>query len=174
MTFRTAAAAEAISRARQLDGLVVGAGTILSVHQVRDAINAGAHSGVAPGTNPDVVAAAQAAGWPFFPGVATPSEIDRARSSGDHVAEGLLRGSVGGARFLKAVAAVYPRRKFVPTGGIDTRITSAKYIVLANVWPCGGSWLVTDSLLRGPTGKSDEIERLAREAWRGVHGICSS
>ena len=82
ITFRTDAAAEALRRAAAIDGLLVGAGSILSVEQLDVAVEAGARFGVAPGTSPEVVEAAGRADFPFVPGVATPSEIDRARSLG--------------------------------------------------------------------------------------------
>ena len=85
ITFRTDAAAEAIRRAAAIDGLLVGAGSILSPEQLGVALEAGAQFAVAPGTSAEVVEAARSAGVPFVPGVATPSEIERGRALGCRV-----------------------------------------------------------------------------------------
>jgi 2-dehydro-3-deoxyphosphogluconate aldolase/(4S)-4-hydroxy-2-oxoglutarate aldolase len=164
ITFRTSAAAEAIGRARAVDGMIVGAGTVLSPEQARQAAEAGAQFAVAPGTNDDVVAACRELGLPFFPGVATPSEIEHARALGLRVVKVFPAATVGGVDFLKAVSATYPEMRYVPTGGV-TSASLADYLAVPSVLAVGGSWLARPELLRA--GRYDEIERLAREA-RGV------
>ena len=161
ITFRTDAAAEAIRRAAAIDGLLVGAGSILSPEQLGVALEAGAQFAVAPGTSAEVVEAARSAGVPFVPGVATPSEIERGRALGCRVLKVFPASVVGGPSFLKAVAAVYRDVRFVPTGGIhDENLTS--YLALPSVLACGGSWMCEPALLR--EGRFDEVERRAREA----------
>jgi 2-dehydro-3-deoxyphosphogluconate aldolase/(4S)-4-hydroxy-2-oxoglutarate aldolase len=161
ITFRTEAAAEAISRAASIEGFVVGAGTVLSAQQARLAREAGAAFAVAPGTNDDVVHACADLDLPFVPGAATASEIDHARTLGCSVIKLFPAGSLGGPGFVKAMSAVYPDVRFVPTGGIDSTSLSA-YLALPSVLACGGSWLVEDRLLA--ERNFDEVERLAREA----------
>src|ERR1039457_4170251 len=79
ITFRTAAAAESIQRIRQkVPEMAIGAGTLLSPEQVQRAIDVGAQFGVSPGLNETVLAAASKHQMPFFPGVMTPTEVDRA------------------------------------------------------------------------------------------------
>jgi 2-dehydro-3-deoxyphosphogluconate aldolase/(4S)-4-hydroxy-2-oxoglutarate aldolase len=161
ITFRTAAAAEAIRRARRVEGMLVGAGTVLSAEQAEDAAEAGAQFAVAPGTNDDVVTAAHAVGLPFLPGVATATEIDHARALGLTAVKVFPAAAVGGVDFLKAVSAVYPDTRFMPTGGV-TRATLGDYLAVPSVLAVGGSWLAPRDALRA--GRYDEIERLAREA----------
>lgn len=161
VTFRTAAAAESIARTAQVDGLLVGAGTILSVEQLHSAVRAGACFGVAPCLNPDVVEAAQELGLPFFPGVATPTEIDRARALGVDTVKIFPAASLGGPAFVKAVAAVYPDLRFIPTGGIDAA-SAPQYLALPSVVAVGGSWMAPSDAVRA--GRYDEIEQAARRA----------
>ena len=82
--FRTAAAAESIRRIRQeLPEMAIGAGTLLTVEQVQQAMDAGAQFGVAPGLNEAVLQAAEERHLPFFPGVMTPRKwIVRCISAG--------------------------------------------------------------------------------------------
>ena len=154
ITFRTGAAVEAIRRASRLDGLVVGAGTVLTESQLRAALDAGAQFAVAPSTNPEVVRAAQEAGVEFVPGAATPTEIDVARSLGCDVIKIFPAAVVGGPAFIKAVSPIFPEVKFIPTGGI-TQENAADYLALPSVLACGGTWI---------TAKADGIEERARAA----------
>ncbi len=164
ITFRHPAAAEAIRTAREVEGLLVGAGTVLSADQARAAADAGALFAVAPGTSEEVVKVCDEIGLPFFPGVATASEIERARRLGRHVVKVFPAAQVGGPAFLRAVAATYPDVGFIPTGGVDAA-NLADYLAVPAVIACGGSWLVRQDLVRD--GRFDEIERLAREALAG-------
>ena len=161
ITFRTEAAAEAIRRVSEIDGLLVGAGTVLSPEQAEAAAAAGARFAVAPGTSETVVEACRELELPFFPGVATPSEIERARSLGCRTLKVFPAATVGGVAFLRAVSAPYPDVRFIPTGGIDASNLAA-HLAVPSVLACGGSWLCDQGLIRD--GRFDEIERLAREA----------
>lgn len=160
ITFRTPAAVEAICCARAVDGMIVGAGTVLSCDQAWAAAGAGAAFAVAPGTNEEVVRECESLGLPFFPGVATPSEIERARVLGLRVVKVFPAATVGGVDFLKAVSATYPDMRFMPTGGVNGA-TLGDYLALPSVLAVGGSWVAPPELLRA--GRYDEIERRARE-----------
>jgi 2-dehydro-3-deoxyphosphogluconate aldolase/(4S)-4-hydroxy-2-oxoglutarate aldolase len=159
ITFRHAGAPEAIRAARSAEGFLVGAGTILSVEQADAAAEAGADFAVAPGTNDDVIEACGRRNLPFFPGVATPSEIDRMRARGITTLKVFPAAQLGGPGFLRAVSATYPDVGFMPTGGI-TAENVGEYLRVPSVVACGGSWLVRPELIR--EGRFDEIERLAR------------
>lgn len=159
IAFRHPAAAEALRAARGVEGLLVGAGTVLAVEQAEAAAEAGADFAVAPGTNERVVARCRELGLPFFPGVATPTEIERARELGVGTVKVFPVAQLGGPAFLRAVSATYPDVAFLPTGGV-TAENLADYLAVPSVVACGGSWLVRPGL------SLDEIGRLAREAVR--------
>ncbi len=161
VAFRSPAAAEALRRVREVEGLLVGAGTVLSAEQAEAASEAGAQFAVAPGTSEEVIERCRALGLPFFPGVATPTEIERARALGVRTLKVFPAATVGGVAFLKAVSATYPDVRFVPTGGVGPA-NAAEYLAVPSVLAVGGSWLVSAELLHA--GRFDEVERLAREA----------
>ena len=99
ITFRTAAAEEIIRQAsNKYSDLVIGAGTILTVEDLHRAFNAGAQFAVAPGFNPVVVQEAVANGYAFFPGVATPSEVEQAVCSAGDAADSEVVEVVGRVR----------------------------------------------------------------------------
>ena len=163
ITYRTTCAEEAIARASRIPGLIVGAGTVLDAGQARAAAQAGARFAVAPGLSEPVVAAAHEIGLPFFPGVATPSELDRARGLGCRVVKVFPVSSLGGPAFLRSVAAPYPGMRFIPTGGINDR-TIGQYLEIPSVLACGASWLCAHNLVAA--GRFDEIRHRA-EATQG-------
>ena len=134
---------------------------MLTVEQAWAAAEAGADFAVAPGLNEEVVVACADAGLPLFPGVATPSEIDRARRLGLTTLKVFPAGLLGGPEFLRAMSAPFRDVGFLPTGGVE-EATLASYLAVPSVVACGGSWLVKRDLLK--QGRFDEIERLAREA----------
>ena len=143
ITFRTAAAADSIQRIRQrLPEMSIGAGTLLSPEQVQRAIDVGAQFGVSPGLNETVLKAAQDRNLPFFPGVMTPTEADRALHLGWKHLKFFPAEPAGGAAMLKALAGPFAHTgvKFIPTGGINaTKLPD--YLALPQVAAVGGSWM---------------------------------
>jgi 2-dehydro-3-deoxyphosphogluconate aldolase/(4S)-4-hydroxy-2-oxoglutarate aldolase len=169
ITFRTAVAADAIRALRDAcPDLLVGAGTILTVDQADAAVAAGASFLVAPGFNPRVVDHARGRDVPMVPGVCTPSEIEGALASHVEFMKFFPAEVAGGVAFLKAIAAVYPTVRFVPTGGIGPS-NLADYLALPNVLACGGSWMVKKDLIA--SGDFAAIERLATEAVRLARSV---
>jgi 2-dehydro-3-deoxyphosphogluconate aldolase/(4S)-4-hydroxy-2-oxoglutarate aldolase len=162
ITFRTAAAEEAIRTLdRELPGLLVGAGTVLTVEQVKRAVSAGAKFIVSPGFNPKVVDYCVESGIPVTPGLNTPTEIEMALERGLEVVKFFPAEPSGGVEFLKAMAAPYRGIQFIPTGGI-TRDNLSSYLSYNRVHACGGSWMVKADLIS--SGQFAEITRLTREA----------
>src|SRR6185295_3698694 len=83
ITFRTAAAPEAIARIRsRFPEIFLGAGTVLTIEQAETAIGAGVEFIVSPGANPTVVDHCLSKGVTIFPGVCTPTEIEMVLSKG--------------------------------------------------------------------------------------------
>jgi 2-dehydro-3-deoxyphosphogluconate aldolase/(4S)-4-hydroxy-2-oxoglutarate aldolase len=169
ITFRTAAAEEAIQRiTSSLPDIIVGAGTVLTVDQASKAVSAGARFIVSPGFNQKVVDWCLQNEIPVTPGVMTPTEIDMALDRELNILKFFPAEAIGGIAVLKAISAPYGGVKFIPTGGINQN-NLADYLALPSVNCCGGSWLVKASLISA--GKFDEITHLAREAMSVVHQV---
>ncbi|HEU0203150.1 MAG TPA: bifunctional 4-hydroxy-2-oxoglutarate aldolase/2-dehydro-3-deoxy-phosphogluconate aldolase [Burkholderiaceae bacterium] len=161
VTLRTNAALESISRMREVDGVIVGAGTVLDAEQLRAAIDAGAQFAVSPGLTPPLARAAQAASIELLPGVVTASEVMVARESGFRQLKFFPAESSGGVAQLKSFASVFRDVVFCPTGGI-TPLNAKNYLALPNVACVGGSWLTPPELLRA--GNRPAMTELARAA----------
>jgi 2-dehydro-3-deoxyphosphogluconate aldolase/(4S)-4-hydroxy-2-oxoglutarate aldolase len=143
ITFRTEAAAGVIRTLKdKRPELTLGAGTVLTPDQVRRARDCGAAFAVAPGLNPKVVAAAQAVGLPFAPGIMTPSDIEAALEMGLTVLKVFPAEMIGGVKMLQALSAPYRHTgvRFIPTGGIHTG-NFLEYLALDVVLAVGGTWV---------------------------------
>lgn len=167
ITFRTAAAEAAIRAMADRGDVLVGAGTVLSTELADRAIDAGAKFIVAPGTNPKVVEHVLKRGVPMVPGIATPSEIERATSLGATTLKFFPAEQLGGVDTLKALAGPYPDVRFMPTGGITPELLP-RYLKLPSVVACGGSWLAPRDLLAA--GKFDAIRALVEQAAKLLAG----
>jgi len=149
VTFRTAGASAAISRIRQaLPTMQVGAGTLLSADQVKQAVDAGAQFGVSPGLSEAVLNAARSANLPLFPGVLTPTEVARALELGCKHLKFFPAEAAGGVNLLQTLAGPFGHTgvKFVPSGGI-TAANLPHYLALPQVAAVGGSWMAERKLV---------------------------
>jgi len=142
VTFRTAAAEASIRRiARRFPEVLLGAGTVLGADQLKRAADAGATYALAPGLNETVVKAAEEAGIVMFPGVMTPSEVEKALSlEGPYAHTGV---------------------KFLPTGGIGLN-NMRIYLERPSVAAIGGSWIVEKKMIAAKDWGT--IEQLTRDA----------
>ncbi len=164
ITFRTSAAEASIAAAVQrFPEMLVGAGTLLDVTNVQRAAGAGARFAVAPGCSPAVVQAARERGLAFFPGIATPTEVEQALGLGAKILKFFPAEAIGGVKLLKALEAPYAHLgvQFIPTGGISATNMKA-YFELKSVAAVGGSWMVEKKLVADKDWAG--ITRLAREA----------
>lgn len=145
ITFRTAAAAEAISRiSKAFPDMLIGAGTVVTEEQARRALDAGVGFALAPGLNPDIVEFHKKNDTLFIPGVMTPSEIEKGLALGCKLLKFFPAGPAGGIGMLKAFSAPYASQgvKFCPTGGVNLANMN-EYLSLPTVSNIGGSWLAT-------------------------------
>ena len=164
VTFRTEAAADAIAAiCAEVPGAIVGAGTILTVEQLRAAKKAGAAFCVAPGFDPAIVEEAKNMLMPFCPGVATASELSQALTAGCPMVKFFPAEAGGGVKMISNLLGAFRFTgvKFMPTGGVNPA-NLADYLAVPEVLCCGGTWIVPKDALAA--GDWDRIERLAAEA----------
>jgi 2-dehydro-3-deoxyphosphogluconate aldolase/(4S)-4-hydroxy-2-oxoglutarate aldolase len=161
VTLRTPAALQAMRAiVDEVDGAIVGAGTITRPADFEACRKAGAVFGVSPGLTAELVAGANASGLPLLPGVMTPSEVVAARGAGFRQLKLFPAQQAGGTGMLRALAGPFPDTTFCPTGGINAA-NAGEYLALPNVACVGGSWLApADALSAGDWAR---ITTLARE-----------
>ena len=161
ITLRTAAAIHAMRIMARRGDILVGAGTVLKVDQVKAAVDAGAQFMVSPGFNPKVVGYCVENNIIITPGISTPSDIEAALDFGLEVLKFFPAEAFGGLKTLKAMSGPYATVKFIPTGGISPK-NLLDYLQFSKVLACGGTWMAKSALIS--EGKFDQILCNTKEA----------
>jgi 2-dehydro-3-deoxyphosphogluconate aldolase/(4S)-4-hydroxy-2-oxoglutarate aldolase len=162
ITLRTEAALDAIRAiGEEVEGAVVGAGTVLTPRQLEQVAKLGARFAVSPGATETILDAARDSPVPLLPGVATASEVMRLLERGHRFMKFFPAEPAGGIAYLQALASPLPEARFCPTGGIDAQ-RARTYLSLSNVVCVGGSWVAPGDAVR--TGDWTRVEALAKEA----------
>jgi 2-dehydro-3-deoxyphosphogluconate aldolase/(4S)-4-hydroxy-2-oxoglutarate aldolase len=125
-------------------GVLVGAGTVLSVSQLEDVLAADTQFVVAPGFDRAVVERCVAARVPVVPGALTPTEVTAARALGLDAVK-LFPADTVGPSHLRALRSVFPDVAFVPTGGVRAANAAA--------------WFDSGAHAVGLSGEFDEVHR---------------
>ncbi len=162
ITLRTPNALAAIKAvADEVEGAMVGAGTVLDAAQYEAAVTAGSTFIVSPGATEDLIKAAAHHEAPLLPGASTASEVMRLLEHGYTRMKFFPAEPAGGAPFLKALSSPLAAARFCPTGGV-TEKSAPDYLKLPNVACVGGSWIATADAIAA--GDWDGIEARARAA----------
>jgi len=162
ITFRTRAAEKSIRLiSEKFPEILLGAGTVLKIEQVSDAIKSGAQFIVTPGFNPKIVDYCLSKEIMIIPGLNSPTFVEWALERGLKVVKFFPAEVSGGISMLKALSGPYPDMSFIPTGGINES-NLVSYLKLKNVIACGGSWLVKKDLIS--SGNFTEIRNRVEHA----------
>lgn len=169
ITFRTNCAAQAIQKiAYAFPHMIVAAGTVLTVSQVKAAVDAGAQLIVSPGFNDKVAAYCQRNNIPMIPGCTTPGDIEKALDMNITVVKFFPAEAYGGLKTIKALSAPYSNVSFVPTGGIDDS-NLVEYLSHKSVIACGGSFMVKEEDIAN--GNFEKIKTLTERTIYNMLGF---
>jgi len=162
ITFRTTAAAKSISMIKKAyPEMLVGAGTVLKIEQVKAAVEAGSQFIVTPGFNPTIVDYCIKNNIIIVPGLNSPSFIEWGLERNLDFFKFFPADLSGGPKMLKLLSGPYPNVRFMPTGGVNDK-TLTEYLKLDNVIACGGSWIVNKNLIS--SRNFEEIKNLTKRA----------
>ena len=110
---------ELVTRLRaELPQCIIGAGTILDLNRLQEAVSAGAQFAFAPHFDPCILDAAKDLQIPFVPGVFSPTEIVNAWNRGAKAVKVFPIESLGGAEYIQCLQAPLGHIPLIPTGGI--------------------------------------------------------
>lgn len=169
ITFRTAAAKDSIKAvAASCPDMLVGAGTVTSLEQCREAVGCGAKFIVMPGYDDEVVAWCVENGVAVTPGCVTPTEIMMARKRGLNVLKFFPASVYGGLGALKALCGPFPDVKFIPTGGVSQQ-NLTDFALSPYVYAVGGSWICQKKDIKEKN--FDKITELCKEARKTYLGF---
>lgn len=162
ITLRTAAALDCIKAiVAEVEGAIIGSGTVLNLKQLHDSQKAGCTFAVSPGSTSILIEAAKDYEIALLPGGVTASECMALLEAGYALQKFFPAEPAGGAPYLASLASPLPQIKFCPTGGITPEL-APKYLKLSNVITVGGSWMIPKALIAA--GDWAGIEKLAAEA----------
>ena len=169
ITFRTAAAPDAIRAVSEsCPEMLIGAGTVITLEQCKQAVDCGASFIVSPGFNREVVAWCVEQGIAVTPGCVTPTEIMEAMSLGLKVLKFFPANVYGGLSAMKALSGPFGGIKFIPTGGVNSQ-NLADYISAPFIHAVGGSWVCPKADISA--GNFEKITQLCLEARKAVLGF---
>ena len=163
VTLRTQCALQAISEMSKIKGGIVGAGTLITYNDVKNAVDAGATFGVSPGATDNLIDACEEAGLPLLAGASSASEAMALFEKGYSVQKFFPAEAAGGAAFLKSLSSPLPQITFCPTGGISQK-NALNYLASSNVECVGGSWVAPKEAIANRDWQ--QIEDLAKDAVR--------
>ncbi|TQS41213.1 bifunctional 4-hydroxy-2-oxoglutarate aldolase/2-dehydro-3-deoxy-phosphogluconate aldolase [Cryptosporangium phraense] len=165
ITLRTPDALDAVAAVADLEGFLVGAGTVVGSSQLDRAVDAGARFAVSPGFDRELSLAASGRGIALIPGVATASEVLAAGAAGHSTVKLFPAAQLGGAGMISALRGPFPDVRFVPSGGIS--LDNAAEYDLDAVLTVSTSWIAPRAEIAA--GRFDEITARAR-AFRAAVG----
>lgn len=169
ITFRTAAAPDAIRAVSEnCPKMLVGAGTVITLEQCKQAVDCGASFIVSPGFNREVVVWCVEHDIAVTPGCVTPTEIMEAMELGLKVLKFFPANVYGGLGAMKALSGPFGGIKFIPTGGVNAQ-NLAEYISAPFIHAVGGSWVCPKADISA--GHFEKITQLCREARKTVLGF---
>jgi len=163
VTLRTKCALQAITEMSKIKGGIVGAGTLITYNDVKNAVDAGATFGVSPGATDNLIDACEEAGLPLLAGASSASEAMALLEKGYSVQKFFPAEAAGGAAFLKSLSSPLPQITFCPTGGISQK-NALNYLASSNVECVGGSWVAPKEAIANRDWQ--QIEDLAKDAVR--------
>lgn len=162
ITLRTDAALDSMRAIMaEVEGAIVGAGTVIDKQQLQTCEKIGCTFAVSPGSSPKLLDMADDSAMPLLPGGVTASEIMVLLERGYCFQKFFPAEPAGGIAALSGLASPLPQVKFCPTGGI-TPEKARDYLKLSNVITLGGSWMAPKAKIAA--GDWAGIEALAREA----------
>ena len=170
LTLRTPVAIDAAKAIKkEVPGMTLGFGTVLTTDQVKAVVDVGADFAVAPGCNPKIIAEAYKYGLPFSPGIMTPSDIELAIQEGCRILKFFPAETTGGMKHLTSMAAPYQYLglKFIPLGGVNINNARA-YLESPLITAVGGSWIAKGSVIQAEdwdtiTANAEQITTLINQ-----------
>jgi 2-dehydro-3-deoxyphosphogluconate aldolase/(4S)-4-hydroxy-2-oxoglutarate aldolase len=145
VTLRTDVSLDALKKFASYSELVVGVGSVKNKDDLSRAVDAGAVFAVSPGYMQEIGKLARDLNVFYLPGVATPTEIMCAYSDGYDVLKFFPAEQLGGISTLSALAPVFPKVRFIPTGGINGKNVN-DYLAKPFIAAVGGSWMFDGDL----------------------------
>ncbi len=150
------------------DKVLLGAGTILDTQTARAALLAGAEFLVSPSLNLGVIETANRYSKACLPGALTPTEVVTAWEAGATFVKIFPCGTVGGAKYIKALKGPLPQVAMVPTGGVNLQTTPELLRAGASAVAVGTDLVDTKAL------QEDRLDAITENAKKFLEAVRSA
>ena len=137
ITLTTPGALKIIANLLKHKGLLVGAGTVRTIKDVKKVEDIGAKFVVSPDTNEDVITATKKLKLVSMPGVCTPTDVAIAEESGADILK-LFPAAILGPGHLKMLREPFPNNRWCPTACITLESVPKWFEVGADLIGLGG------------------------------------
>jgi 2-dehydro-3-deoxyphosphogluconate aldolase / (4S)-4-hydroxy-2-oxoglutarate aldolase len=170
VTMTVPGAVELIAQLAKTSGaeILIGAGTVLDAETARRCLDAGAQFIVSPGFDLETVRFVKQQGTLMIAGALTPTEVISAWKAGSDFVKIFPCGSMGGAKYLKALKAPLPQVPMIPTGGVNLENAADMIRAGAEALGIGGDLVTASALASGETQPITDAARsyvaIVREA----------
>jgi 2-dehydro-3-deoxyphosphogluconate aldolase/(4S)-4-hydroxy-2-oxoglutarate aldolase len=153
ITMTVPGAVEVIAQLAQSMGseVLIGAGTVLDAGAAERCIDAGAEFIVSPGFDLETVKFANRRDKLMIAGALTPTEVITAWKAGSDFVKIFPCGTVGGAKYIKALKAPLPQIPMIPTGGVNLNTAADFMMAGAAALGIGGELVSASALESGNT-----------------------
>ena len=153
ITMTVPGAVEVIAQLAQSMGseVLIGAGTVLDAGAAERCIEAGAEFIVSPGFDLETVKFANRRDKLMIAGALTPTEVITAWKAGSDFVKIFPCGTVGGAKYIKALKAPLPQIPMIPTGGVNLNTAADFLMAGAAALGIGGELVSASALESGNT-----------------------
>ena len=129
--------------------VLIGAGTVLDAETAHRCLDAGAQFLVSPGTDLPTIQLAKNKTVLIMAGALTPTEVITAWKAGSDFVKIFPCGTVGGAKYIKALKAPLPQVPMVPTGGVNLETAADFLRAGASALGIGGELISASALKSG-------------------------
>jgi len=158
VTFTNETPLKIIEACADKEGMIVGAGTVLSLEDAKNAVAAGAKFIVSPCLVPEIISWGNDQNILVMPGVFTPTEVFQAMKLEAKVFK-LFPGSTGGLGHMKSLKGPFPGIKIVPTGGVDKNNMK--------------DWFAAGALAVGLGSNLAPADAIKREDYAGIQALAA-
>ena len=146
VAFRSDLAIKAIQEFSSIKNVIVGAGTVRTLEQAKEAIEHGAKFLVSLGYESEVVKFANESHIPIAPGVLTPTEILRGMNEGGlSVFKIFPANLIGGLAGIQALKGPFFDVEFLPTGGVNIQ-NFEQFLADSHIVSVGGSFIINEAV----------------------------
>lgn len=145
--------------AKNVPGIVVGAGSVTNPNDARQSLDAGAQFLTSDGFHPAVVEFAAKQGVVVIPGTLTPTEVITAWETHADFIKVVPCAQLGGAEYISSLHKMFPHIPLIASGGVDQQSASGLIQAGALALGIGRELFPREAVRQRQTARIGELAR---------------